>query len=131
MNSPSLDYSHFVSLPLAIHPELVDKLVKFQNSILGLSDVHQNEILDSGSGSVSSDEEHGVGNLSSSTEVNVKLKVEDEGEHVNVDITGIPLVSYSVKTSKASASEFTNKLSGIHLFLYPVYELVFFWMYTH
>lgn len=131
MNSPSLDYSHFVSLPLAIHPELVDKLVKFQNSILELSDVDQNEILNSGSDSVSSDEEHGVGDSGSSTEVNVKLKVEDEGKHVNVDITSIPLVSYSVKTSKASASEFKNKLSGIPLVLYPVYELVFCWMYTH
>ncbi|KAJ0249228.1 putative eukaryotic LigT [Hirschfeldia incana] len=35
VKSPSLDYSHFVSLPLAIHPELVGKLVNFQNSILG------------------------------------------------------------------------------------------------
>ncbi|XP_048609076.1 activating signal cointegrator 1 complex subunit 1 isoform X1 [Brassica napus] len=35
VKSPSLDYSHFVSLPLAIHPELVAKLVNFQNSILG------------------------------------------------------------------------------------------------
>ena len=35
INSPSLDYSHFISLPLAMHPELVDKLIKFQNSILG------------------------------------------------------------------------------------------------
>ncbi|KAH0934289.1 hypothetical protein HID58_011406 [Brassica napus] len=35
VKSPTLDYSHFVSLPLAIHPELVAKLVNFQNSILG------------------------------------------------------------------------------------------------
>ncbi|KAJ4831721.1 hypothetical protein Tsubulata_038270 [Turnera subulata] len=46
--SPNLDYSHFVSLPLAIHPELVDKLVKFQNSILGNSNASLNE--NSGSG---------------------------------------------------------------------------------
>ncbi|KAL3631916.1 hypothetical protein CASFOL_024900 [Castilleja foliolosa] len=33
-NSRELGYSHFVSLPLAIHPGLVDKLVDFQNKIL-------------------------------------------------------------------------------------------------
>lgn len=114
VNSPSLDYSHFVSLPLAIHPELVDKLVKFQKSILGLCDMDQNEILKSGSNPVSLNEEHGVGDLGSSAEVNVELKVEDGGKHVNVDITSIPLVSYSVKTSKASASDFKNtKLSEL------------------
>ena len=32
-----LDYSHFISLPLAIHPDLVDKLNYFQSSILGSS----------------------------------------------------------------------------------------------
>ncbi|KAJ6308995.1 hypothetical protein OIU76_018565 [Salix suchowensis] len=45
----SLDYSHFVSLPLAIHPELIDKLVNFQNSILGNNDVSADENLESDS----------------------------------------------------------------------------------
>ncbi|KAK9069746.1 hypothetical protein SSX86_010140 [Deinandra increscens subsp. villosa] len=36
IKSPALDYSHFVSLPLALHPQLVDKLINFQNSILGI-----------------------------------------------------------------------------------------------
>ncbi|XP_017425089.1 uncharacterized protein LOC108334018 isoform X2 [Vigna angularis] len=35
VNSRNLDYSHFISLPLAIHPELVNKLINFQHSILG------------------------------------------------------------------------------------------------
>ncbi|KAK9149284.1 hypothetical protein Scep_008041 [Stephania cephalantha] len=35
VKSPNLDYSHFISLPLAIHPDLVDKLTDFQNSVLG------------------------------------------------------------------------------------------------
>ncbi|XP_052181517.1 uncharacterized protein LOC127794461 isoform X5 [Diospyros lotus] len=35
VKSPNLDYSHFISLPLAIHPELVHKLVHFQQSVLG------------------------------------------------------------------------------------------------
>lgn len=38
VKSSALDYSHFISLPLAINPQLVDKLVNFQNSILGLHD---------------------------------------------------------------------------------------------
>ncbi|XP_078431853.1 uncharacterized protein LOC144703540 isoform X2 [Wolffia australiana] len=32
IRSPLLDYSHFVSLPLAIYPELVEKLSDFQNA---------------------------------------------------------------------------------------------------
>lgn len=43
VKSPSLDYSHFISLPLAIHPELVEKLFMFQNSILGCSSDHHRE----------------------------------------------------------------------------------------
>ncbi|XP_057459959.1 uncharacterized protein LOC130750382 isoform X2 [Actinidia eriantha] len=35
VKSPNLDYSHFISLPLTLHPELADKLVNFQKSILG------------------------------------------------------------------------------------------------
>ncbi|KAG0493954.1 hypothetical protein HPP92_004948 [Vanilla planifolia] len=34
VKSPNLDYSHFISLPLAMHSELVEKLHGFQNSIL-------------------------------------------------------------------------------------------------
>lgn len=30
-----LDYSHFISLPLAVHSDLIQKLIKFQNTILG------------------------------------------------------------------------------------------------
>ncbi|KAL2516214.1 putative eukaryotic LigT [Forsythia ovata] len=41
VKSPTLNYSHFVSLPLAIHPGLVDKLVNFQNSILGIAELNQ------------------------------------------------------------------------------------------
>ncbi|KAI3802705.1 hypothetical protein L1987_30846 [Smallanthus sonchifolius] len=31
-------FTHFISLPLALHPSLVDKLINFQNSILGRND---------------------------------------------------------------------------------------------
>lgn len=33
VKSSALDNTHFISLPLAIHPQLVDKLVNFQNTI--------------------------------------------------------------------------------------------------
>lgn len=33
VKSSALDNTHFISLPLAIHPQLVDKLVNFQNSV--------------------------------------------------------------------------------------------------
>uniref|UniRef100_M8BU20 Activating signal cointegrator 1 complex subunit 1 n=1 Tax=Aegilops tauschii TaxID=37682 RepID=M8BU20_AEGTA len=49
VQSPMLDYSHFISLPLAIHPDLVEKLNNFQRSILGVSasnvDSDKDEIL--------------------------------------------------------------------------------------
>ncbi|KAG8379980.1 hypothetical protein BUALT_Bualt07G0146000 [Buddleja alternifolia] len=35
VNSQCFDYSHFISIPLAIDPGLVDKLVNFQDRILG------------------------------------------------------------------------------------------------
>lgn len=35
VQSRQLDYSHFISLPLALHPDLVNKLNYFQSSILG------------------------------------------------------------------------------------------------
>ncbi|XP_028548487.1 uncharacterized protein LOC110111973, partial [Dendrobium catenatum] len=34
VKSPNLDFTHFVSLPLAIHRELVEKLEGFQKSVL-------------------------------------------------------------------------------------------------
>ncbi|VAH74938.1 unnamed protein product [Triticum turgidum subsp. durum] len=53
VQSPMLDYSHFISLPLAIHPDLVEKLNNFQRSILGVSasniDSDKDEILSEGS----------------------------------------------------------------------------------
>ncbi|XP_058192511.1 uncharacterized protein LOC131309859 isoform X3 [Rhododendron vialii] len=87
VKSPSLEYSHFVSLPLAIHPELVDKLLKFQKSILGSSNAYQNENLDSDAN----------GDTSA-----VKLKVEDDNGHVKVDITNIRRVSHPTRASKPS-----------------------------
>lgn len=101
INSPSLNYSHFISLPLAIHPELVDKLVKFQNSILGTSDSFQGETVESDSNEDTSDNEDKDQDLSKGSDVAVALKVEDDN-YVKVDLTSMPLVSYAPKASRST-----------------------------
>lgn len=101
VKSPSLDYSHFISLPLAIHPELVDKLVNFQNSILGIS----NDNLASVSNGDASDDDEDVNHQSDrrSSSVAVGLKVEDANQHVKVHISDIPLTSYPPRASTSSS----------------------------
>ncbi|KAI3802706.1 hypothetical protein L1987_30847 [Smallanthus sonchifolius] len=47
VKSPAVDYSHFISLPLATHPQFVDNLINFQKSILGINDANPNKVLDS------------------------------------------------------------------------------------
>ncbi|KAI3737646.1 hypothetical protein L2E82_27655 [Cichorium intybus] len=101
VKSSALDYSHFISLPLAIHPQLVDKLVNFQNSILGLHD----EVLDSSSNKDSTDEENGDQKLNEATQVAVTRKGQEDSGNVKVDLTKIPLVSYPPKSSATSTSK--------------------------
>ncbi|XP_048440018.1 uncharacterized protein LOC103937851 isoform X2 [Pyrus x bretschneideri] len=79
VKSSNLDYSHFISLPLAIHPELVDKLVNFQNSILGISDSGVDDNLDGNSNEENSESEGEDQNLEKRPDVAVELKVEDLG----------------------------------------------------
>ena len=98
VKSPNLQYSHFISLPLAIHPELVDKLMSFQNSILGNSDELPEENLESDPDEGDSDGDEDK-QLNEGRDFAVKLKVEDE-KHVKVDLTSPPLVSYAPKASK-------------------------------
>ncbi|KAJ8755860.1 hypothetical protein K2173_024405 [Erythroxylum novogranatense] len=95
--SPNLDYSHFVSLPLAIHPELVEKLTHFQNYILG-NTVASDENLDGDSNEDISNSEDKGQELDKPHDVSVEVKVEDD-KHVKVDLTSIPFVSYSPKAS--------------------------------
>ncbi|XP_008228473.1 PREDICTED: uncharacterized protein LOC103327882 isoform X1 [Prunus mume] len=102
VKSQNLDYSHFISLPLAIHPELVDKLVNFQNSILGISDSCVDEQMNSDSNEDTSENEGEDQKLEKGTDVAVELNVEGDSEQVKVNLTHIPLVSYAPKTSKAS-----------------------------
>lgn len=108
----NLDYSHFISLPLAIHPELVDKLVNFQNSILGISDSCVDENLNSDSNEDTSENEGEDQMLEKGTDVAVELNVEGDSEQVKVNLTNIPLVSCAPKTSKAST------LSGTEILLW-------------
>ncbi|XP_061968206.1 uncharacterized protein LOC133691620 isoform X3 [Populus nigra] len=102
----SLDYSHFISLPLAIYPELTDKLVNFQNSILGTNDVSADENLESDSIEDTLDIKNKGQELIKGRDVAVELKVEDE-KHVKVDLTSIPFVSYPPKPPRLpNASDF-------------------------
>ena len=80
MKSPSLDYSHFISLPLAIHPELVEKLQIFQNAILGCSASGQSGNLDSDLNEDTEDSDD------EGKTITVNLEVENENEHVKVKI---------------------------------------------
>ncbi|KAJ4959602.1 hypothetical protein NE237_026713 [Protea cynaroides] len=103
VKSPSIDYSHFVSLPLAIHPALVDKLINFQNSVLGNCSMKQDENLKRDSnGDTSEDGDDKDDRLDAGCDVAVNLKVQDVSEHVKVEINKIPLVSYPPKASKSS-----------------------------
>lgn len=107
VNSPNLDYSHFISLPLAIHPELVDKLVTFQNSILGF-DPSVNENLDSDSNEDCSETEPEGQKTNKGPDVAVELKADKDNERVKVNVANIPLVSYAPKASKSSLSGMMN-----------------------
>lgn len=101
IKSPSLDYSHFVSLPLAVHSELVEKLINFQNSILGSSASSLDEVVDSDTNEDNTDNEVEVQQTVNAPDVAVELKVDDEREKIKVNIN-IPLVSYPPKASKSS-----------------------------
>lgn len=87
---------------MAIHPELVDKLVNFQNSILGISDSGVDDNLDSNSNEENSESEGEDQNLEKRPDVAVELKVEGDRQHVKVNLTNIPLVSYALKSSRAA-----------------------------
>ncbi|XP_038717598.1 uncharacterized protein LOC120010806 isoform X2 [Tripterygium wilfordii] len=109
VKSPNLDYSHFVSLPLAIHPELVDKLLSFQNIVLGNSNDCLDGNHDTDSDEVTSDNENEGQQLDKRPDVAVELKVQSDHEHVKVDLTSIPFVSYLPKASKSSV---TGRITG-------------------
>ncbi|CAH9122801.1 unnamed protein product [Cuscuta epithymum] len=114
VNSPNLDYSHFVSLPLAIHVDLVNKLNNFQSSILGATEVNEEGNLESNSNEDTSGEEDEGLAIGKAPKVVVEPKTKNDGENVNVDVPKIALVSYAPKASKSSTTEVNrSKLPGI------------------
>ncbi|CAJ2661192.1 unnamed protein product [Trifolium pratense] len=106
VRSRNLDYSHFISLPLAIHPELVSKLVNFQNTILGNDNSCIDENLDTDSNEAEDtiDDKEVDQSPKENADVAVELKVDDDSKSVKVNLTSIPFVSYAPKASKPSAS---------------------------
>ncbi|EOY26860.1 Eukaryotic LigT isoform 4 [Theobroma cacao] len=102
VKTPILDYSHFVSLPLAIHPELVDKLVDFQNSILGISDACVDDNQEDNSDGDTSEDEAQEQQSGKGPAMAVEVKVSDDKKSVKVDVSSIPFVSYVPKESKSS-----------------------------
>ncbi|GAB2293515.1 hypothetical protein Dimus_027722 [Dionaea muscipula] len=102
VKSPILDYSHFISLPLAIHPELVDKLVRFQKSILEhVSKEGINEKSEDDSGADTSEDE--VQQSEKALDV-VEPKIPDNHERAEMASTStcIPLISYAPKVSMSA-----------------------------
>ncbi|XP_072959597.1 uncharacterized protein [Typha angustifolia] len=102
VKSPKLDYSHFVSLPLAIHPALVQKLHHFQNSILGNSSSSLNDDVDMDLHEDTSVETGDDDKQAGSSSAAVKFEVEDKMEHVRVKID---TVDYSRGSKNSSLSD--------------------------
>uniref|UniRef100_A0A1D1XDP2 Activating signal cointegrator 1 complex subunit 1 n=1 Tax=Anthurium amnicola TaxID=1678845 RepID=A0A1D1XDP2_9ARAE len=105
IRSPLLDYSHFISLPLAIHPELVEKLNDFQNSILGDSISSQDGNMEIDSNADASDDGIDEDSQVKDLGVAVKLEIEDDKEHVKVEIDS--------RTIKKSYTQSPSVLSGL------------------
>ncbi|KAJ8440009.1 hypothetical protein Cgig2_020497 [Carnegiea gigantea] len=106
VKSPSLDYSHFISLPLAVYPELVDKLVRFQTVVLGDNDPNDVAGIADGVSSENNEDEDEV-KPEKAPDVAVQLNVDDDTDNVKVALD-VPFVGYAPKVSKKSRT-----LSGI------------------
>ncbi|GER48329.1 activating signal cointegrator 1 complex subunit [Striga asiatica] len=100
VNSRDLDYSHFISLPLAIHPGLVNKLVEFQNTILGItaSDKDEND------GGTADEAEQ----QSSKDSKVVESETEKVDAHVEVNITGDQHSAKAPLVAEHKAEDATN-----------------------
>ncbi|RLN24364.1 activating signal cointegrator 1 complex subunit 1 isoform X2 [Panicum miliaceum] len=78
VQSQMLDYSHFISLPLAIHPDLVDKLNYFQSSILGASASNEESDKDESRSEGSIDEMDHDHKQADGSSVSINLQVQEE-----------------------------------------------------
>ncbi|KAG0493953.1 hypothetical protein HPP92_004947 [Vanilla planifolia] len=87
VKSPNLDYSHFISLPLAMHSELVEKLHGFQNSILGeVNYMHDGHVEDKYSEDSSNENGDTESKPLECTRIAVKLEVQNSEENVRVNM---------------------------------------------
>ncbi|XP_057527923.1 uncharacterized protein LOC130806743 isoform X2 [Amaranthus tricolor] len=119
VKSPTLNYSHFISLPLATHTELVEKLTRFQSTILGDSDSKgADQTMDVDLTEENSKDEEMNDKAKKAPEEAIKLKVADSS-NIKVDMTDVPLVSYAPKISKSSDlgidRSIFNKVKTFHL----------------
>ncbi|KAH9615047.1 hypothetical protein KSS87_003937 [Heliosperma pusillum] len=118
--NPDLTYSHFISLPLAIHPEFVDKVTRFRSSILGYDPKYVKGTMECTDGNPRTDASVDAGKVDQPEKdlaVGVKLKIRDDINPVKVDIRNIPTVSYAPKATK-SATLFDLRIDD-SLFLKP------------
>nr|CAB3475645.1 unnamed protein product [Digitaria exilis] len=88
VQSRMLDYSHFISLPLAIHPVLVDKLNYFQSSILGDSASNEESDKDESRSEGSIDEIDHDHKQADGSSVSINLQVQEKSVEVKMDRKG-------------------------------------------
>ncbi|KAG4182998.1 hypothetical protein ERO13_A09G081400v2 [Gossypium hirsutum] len=120
VKTASFDYSHFVSLPLAIHPELVSKLVGFQNSILGSSDACIDENPDGNLDGDNSEDSAQEQQLGKESDISVELEVVDDEGSVKVDVSVRPLDSNAPKENEEPKSSNKSDLKiGKSVFIKP------------
>ncbi|XP_074312514.1 uncharacterized protein LOC141648004 [Silene latifolia] len=104
--SPDMTYSHFISLPLAIHPQFVDKVTRFQSSILGYDPKDVKGTMERVDGNSRTGASVDVGKVDQLVKddlaVGVKPKSEDDINPVKVDVRNIPIVSYAPKATKST-----------------------------
>ncbi|MQL98466.1 hypothetical protein Taro_031179 [Colocasia esculenta] len=101
VRSPNLEFSHFISLPLAIHPALVERLYAFQNSILGSPSSSQDRNLEIDLQDNYSNAGYGEQKQSEDAVVAVKLNIEDV-KHVKVGAGSRTTKKYTPKQLNTS-----------------------------
>ncbi|KAI0496765.1 hypothetical protein KFK09_023089 [Dendrobium nobile] len=116
VKSPNLDYSHFVSLPLAIHQELVEKLEGFQKSVLEEVNMIPGDI-DGSSCDDSSDEKDDDSKHLKGPNTTVKLKAQNNNENVglNMDADGTKLLKSSTSSAMGIDRSIFIKPQTFHL----------------
>ncbi|CAA7402770.1 unnamed protein product [Spirodela intermedia] len=103
IRSPLLDYSHFVSLPLAIHPQLVEKLNDFQNSIVGASGPGKDRNMEVDPENYASAD--GNDNETLFEDVELTLAIDRDEEHVKVERDSGAIKKTSTRSNSSVLSD--------------------------